>query len=87
MDAFARQHLHEWWRSGGAPNHWMFSDLVAFEAWVDRNADDLLDMTRYVRPSAAVQSHEIQAPENLENFILSSWSDLAKTFDAERSNA
>lgn len=37
-------------------------------ALLDRGADRF-DMTRYVRPSAAVKSHEIQAPEDLENFI------------------
>jgi hypothetical protein len=43
MDDFARRHLREWYDAGLAPWGWTYETLLAFEDWLDANADDIYD--------------------------------------------
>lgn len=43
VDEFTRRHLRAWYDAGYAPNDWDYEELLAFEAWVEANAEDFSD--------------------------------------------
>lgn len=40
MDAFAHDHLRQWFDAGHAPNDWTLETLHEFTEWIERHADE-----------------------------------------------
>jgi hypothetical protein len=47
MDAYAQNHLRQWFELGHAPNDWDLETLAAFEQWVFLNEESIPMMSSW----------------------------------------